>query len=168
MPPHGALDSTFFFCPNRASDVGGKMNFRIVGALCASVLFVAMAFGSAAADPKGLWLANDGAHVLVSSCGKALCGTLATTNPPLDPATGQPWKDKSNPDPDRRSHPLVGLQIFIAMTQNGPGRWSGHLYNADDGHTYEGNIIEVDGRTIRVEGCAAPGACGGQSMTRIK
>jgi uncharacterized protein (DUF2147 family) len=140
-----------------------------VGALCASLLFAGVAFGSASADPKGLWLAKDGAHLLIGSCGKkALCGTLASTNPPLDPDTGQPFTDKLNPDPAKRGRPLVGVQILIAMTANGPGKWSGYLYNTDDGHTYDGNLIEVDAKTIRVEGCAAPGVCGGQNMTRIK
>jgi len=144
------------------------MKFRSLGGLCVLALCAGATIGSALADPKGLWLAKDGAHMLVNSCGKALCGTLATTNLPLDPDTGQPWTDKFNPDPNKRNRPLIGVQILISMIRSGPAKWSGQLYNTDDGRTYEGNLIEVDAKTITVEGCAAPGFCGGQNMDRIK
>jgi hypothetical protein len=48
-----------------------------------------------------------------------------------------------------------------------PGKWSGQLYNVENGQTYVGHLLELDGRTIRVEGCAI-GICGGQNMTRLK
>jgi uncharacterized protein (DUF2147 family) len=34
-----------------------------------------MAIDPAAADPRGIWQANDGSRVRIASCGKALCGT---------------------------------------------------------------------------------------------
>ena len=41
------------------------------------------------------------------------------------------------------------------------------LYNVDNGQSYAGHLLELDARTIRVEGCAI-GICGGQNMSRIK
>jgi uncharacterized protein (DUF2147 family) len=54
------------------------------------------------------------------------------------------------------------------MMPSGPGKWSGSLYNADDGNTYPGNLIEVDAKTIRVEGCGALNICDGENLSRIK
>jgi len=121
--------------------------------------------GMALADPRGLWLAQDGASVRVSACGKGICGALASTKSPADPATGEPWTDKHNPDPEKRGRQLVGVAVFV-MTPDGPEKWSGTLYNTENGQTYPGHVIEIDGNTIRVEGCA--GICGGQTMRRIE
>jgi uncharacterized protein (DUF2147 family) len=53
------------------------------------------------------------------------------------------------------------------MMPDGPGKWSGRLYNTDNGQSYEGHLLELDRRTIRVEGCVI-GICGGRNMTRIQ
>jgi uncharacterized protein (DUF2147 family) len=121
----------------------------------------------ALADPTGLWLAKDGAHVSVTACGDTLCAVLASAKSLTDPATGAPWTDKQNIDPALRNRPLVGVPVLIGMQPNGNGKWSGRLYNTEDGKTYSGNLIELDARTIRIEGCVAF-ICGGDNLTRIK
>jgi uncharacterized protein (DUF2147 family) len=106
--------------------------------LCA--LFCA---GVALADPKGLWLAQDGAHVKVGPCGAALCATIATPKSAYDPETGRPWTDKHNPDPAQRGRPLVGVPVLYGLVPDGPGRWSGRLYNVDNGNSYSGHLLEL-------------------------
>ena len=69
------------------------------------------------ADPKGLWLAQDGAHVKVGPCGAALCATIATPKSAYDPETGRPWTDKHNPDPAQRGRPLVGVWFGAGLTR---------------------------------------------------
>ncbi len=140
--------------------------YRLCG-VSAVVLSTLVGAGTALADPKGLWLAQDGARVRVSSCGRALCATIASPKSPIDPATGAPWTDKNNPDRAQRGRPLVGVAVLYDMTPDGPGKWSGQLYNTDNGHTYPGHLLELDRRTIRVEGCVI-GICGGQNITRIQ
>jgi uncharacterized protein (DUF2147 family) len=138
--------------------------------LCAAAALPLFAFagaGTASADPKGLWLAQDGARVRVGPCGAAFCATIATPKSAVDPETGRPWTDKNNPDPARRGRPLVGVAVLSGLLPDGPGKWSGRLYNVDNGNSYSGHLLELDGRTIRVEGCAI-GICGGQNMSRIK
>jgi len=138
--------------------------------LCiAALAMLAALFGasSASADPKGLWLAQDGAHVKVAMCGGALCAIIATPKSAYDPETGRPWTDKHNPDPAQRGRPLVGVPVLYGLVQEGPGRWSGRLYNIDNGNSYAGHLLELGPTTIRVEGCAI-GICGGQNMSRIK
>ncbi len=141
-----------------------------LSALCiaaAVALPALVSAGTAAADPRGLWLAEDGAKVRVSSCARALCATLASPKSPTDPATGTAWTDKNNVDPALRGRPLVGVFVLSAMLPDAPGRWSGQLYNTDDGHTYPGHLVENDRRTIRSEGCVL-GICGCKHLSRIQ
>lgn len=130
-------------------------------------LTVLVSAGTALADPRGLWLAQDGARVRVGPCGAALCATIAAPKSQVDPQTGQPWTDKNNPDPAMRNRSLVGVPVLYSLMPDGPARWSGRLYNIDNGQSYTGHLLELAPRTIRVEGCAI-GICGGQNMSRIK
>jgi uncharacterized protein (DUF2147 family) len=134
--------------------------------LCsASALALVVIGGAAQADPRGLWLAHDGATVRVTNCGRGLCAIIASAKSEIDPATGAAWTDKNNPDPSKRGRPLVGIEVF-AMAPDSPGRWSGSLYNVDNGQTYQGHVVEIDNNTIRVEGCVV--ICGGQNMRRME
>jgi uncharacterized protein (DUF2147 family) len=86
--------------------------------LCAAAALPLFAFagaGTASADPKGLWLAQDGARVRVGPCGAALCATIATPKSAVDPETGRPWTDKNNPDPAQRGRPLVGVAVLSGL-----------------------------------------------------
>jgi uncharacterized protein (DUF2147 family) len=140
--------------------------YRLCG-VSAVALSALIGAGTAHADPKGVWLAQDGAHVRVGPCGQALCATVAEARPGVDPDTGGPWTDRHNPDPALRDRPIVGVYVLYNMLPDGPGRWSGTLYNTDDGRTYPGHLLDVDPRTIRIEGCAI-GICGGRNLTRIQ
>jgi uncharacterized protein (DUF2147 family) len=137
---------------------------------------VLVAFSSAAliasgetgfSSPVGTWLAKDGAQIRISPCGRNLCGFIAQPNPRNDPATGLPMTDRNNADPAKRNRPLIGVQTLISMQPNGPGKWSGRLYNDDDGMIYPGNLIELGPSSIKIEGCSG-GICGGDNLTRIK
>ena len=131
-----------------------------------AAIVLAMA-GHAIADPIGLWRADDGGTTRIARCGQALCATLTSVIPAIDPDTGRPMTDKFNSDPALRSRPLVGVQVLISMRPNGPGKWTGQLYNPDDGQTYAGNLIEQGPNSIRIEGCAL-GICGGEDLARVR
>ncbi len=103
----------------------------------------------------------------VGPCGAYLCATIAVPKSPVDPATGQPWTDKNNPNPALRSRSLVGVAVLSGLVQEAPGKWSGQLYNVDNGQTYTGHLVEIDRGTVRVEGCVI-GICGGQYMSRLR
>jgi uncharacterized protein (DUF2147 family) len=51
------------------------------------------------------------------------------------------------------------------MQHSGPNKWSGQIYNADDGNSYVSNISVSDPDTLRVEGCVGV-LCGGENWTR--
>ena len=122
--------------------------------------------GVAAAEPLGLWRDSDGTTIRVQRCGPALCGIIVGMTPPNDPGTGQPWTDKHNPDQTRRGEPLIGLPVFINMLPAGPGKWTGTLYNTDDGKSLRGNLLDRGPDLLRVEGCVGT-RCGGEDLTRV-
>jgi uncharacterized protein (DUF2147 family) len=92
--------------------------------------------------------------VRVADCAGALCGTIVWLRDPIDPATGHPVADKKNADRALRSRPLMGVQVILEMKPSGtPDKWTGHIYNSDDGKTYRGNIALQNPTTLKVEGC---------------
>lgn len=118
-------------------------------------------------DPSGLWLTENGnARIRVSRCGDAYCGTIAALTQPLDRNTGQPQLDSNNPNPALARRPLVGVYLFSNMRPSGPSKWSGHIYNAKDGKTYDSSIAVTGPTVLRVEGCVI-GICGGENWSRI-
>ena len=56
-----------------------RMKLSIIGGASAVALIALISAGTALADPKGVWLAQDGARVRVGPCGGALCATIATS-----------------------------------------------------------------------------------------
>ncbi|HMA73734.1 MAG TPA: DUF2147 domain-containing protein [Xanthobacteraceae bacterium] len=130
-----------------------------------AIIFI-MTTSPARANVEGLWQ-HKGGTLRLRNCGDGVCGTIASVNPHLDPATGQPPTDKKNADPNLRRRPLVGLSVVMGMHPSGPGKWTGRLYNVEDGNTYTGSLIELGPDTIRLEGCALF-FCGGENLTRIR
>ena len=60
---------------------------------------------------------------------------------------------------------MIGLPLFTGMRPSGPNRWSGQIYNADDGGSYASNIALSGVDTLKVEGCVGM-LCGGETWTR--
>jgi len=120
------------------------------------------------ADPTGTWLTENGrSRVRIADCGGALCGTIIWLKEPNDPETGKAKTDKNNADAGKRGRPLIGVPIVISMKPNGANKWSGQVYNAEDGKTYSGNLTEQGPNSMRLEGCALGGlVCKGQNWTR--
>ena len=138
--------------------------------LAAAALFMLTVSESAfAADPVGVWLTQTGtSRVRVADCGGALCGTIVWLKEPNDPETGKPKTDKNNSDASKRSRPLIGVQIVLGMKPAGDGKWSGQVYNAEDGKTYSGNLTFSGGNSLQLQGCALGGlVCKGQTWTKV-
>jgi len=126
--------------------------------------------GSAfAAEPNGMWLTQTGtSRIRVADCGGALCGTIVWLKEPNDPDTGKPKTDKNNSDAAKRSRPLLGVQIVLGMKPAGAGKWTGQVYNAEDGKTYSGNLTYPGGDSLQLQGCALGGlVCKSQTWTKV-
>ena len=134
----------------------------------AALLVLAGADGALAADPTGVWLTQTGtSRIRVADCGGALCGTIIWLKEPNDPDTGKPKTDKNNSDASKRSRPLLGVQIVLGMKPAGTDKWTGQVYNAEDGKTYSGNLTFTGGNSLQLQGCALGGlVCKGQTWTK--
>jgi uncharacterized protein (DUF2147 family) len=120
----------------------------------------------ASGEVSGIWLTQAGdAKVRVSKCGGGICGVVVWLRDPIDPATGKPQVDDKNHNPSLARRPIIGLPLFSGMRSTGPNKWSGQIYNADDGNTYASNISVAGPDTLKVEGCVGA-LCGGESWSR--
>ena len=140
--------------------------FGIVFAILAALWAVSPAKAQAGGGPDGIWLTQAGdAKVRVSKCGGGICGVVVWLKDPIDPATGKPQVDDKNPNPALQRRPIIGLALFSGMRAAGPNKWSGRIYNADDGKTYASTVSVAGPGTLRVEGCVGT-FCGGEDWTR--
>ena len=135
-----------------------------------SVLLAALSGATAAhaqtADASGTWLTQAGdARVKISKCGGDICGVIVWLREPHDTATGQLATDSKNLNPALAKRAMIGLPLFSGMQPAGPNKWSGQIYNADDGSTYASSVSVTGAETLRVEGCVGA-LCGGETWTR--
>ena len=135
----------------------------------AAVLALTGSEGALAADPNGVWLTQTGgSRIRLADCAGALCGTIIWLKEPTDPDTGKPKLDKNNSDASKRARPLIGVQIVLGMKPAGAGKWTGQVYNAEDGKTYSGNLTYSGGNSLQLQGCALGGlVCKSQTWTKV-
>jgi uncharacterized protein (DUF2147 family) len=142
-------------------------SMRFAGLASAVLLCSGPAF---AVDLIGNWLTENGrSRVRIADCGGALCGTIVWLKEPNDPETGKPKTDKNNADAGQRGRPLIGVPIVLGMRPSGADKWTGQVYNAEDGKTYSGSITAQGANALKLEGCALGGLiCKGQTWTRAR
>ena len=134
----------------------------------ATVLSVMQGRGHAAnlTEPSGTWLTEDGrARVRVEHCGAApdrICGYIVWMKETVD-AKGQPYRDRFNPDPAKRSRMLLGHQMLLGLKPATEGRFTGDVYNAEDGKTYGVAIWRDGANHLAVKGCLLGLFCSTQS-----
>jgi uncharacterized protein (DUF2147 family) len=123
--------------------------FALVAASLAISLVVARA--EQGSSPVGLWKTEDAQIEIYEVDGK-LSGKIATLNKQYM-TDGIEKTDISNPDPEKRSRPLIGLVFMTGFTPEGSGRWDhGTVYDPKTGHTYA-SFLEYDGGdTLRLRG----------------
>jgi uncharacterized protein (DUF2147 family) len=143
------------------------MRFLSSGAVAAFVGVALWSAAHAAIPAEGTWLSGDGGtKVRIVNCGGKLCGKVVWLNEPNDPATGKPKTDKRNPNQAKRSRPLLGVQVVQGMEPNGANKWSGEIYNADDGKTYQAHVMVLSATAMKVQGCVLGFLCKSQTWTR--
>ncbi len=126
----------------------------------AALSLAALAFPAQAQDATGTWLTASGeTRVRIAPCGTNLCGTIVWVK-----NTGA--KDENNPNPALKSRSLVGVSM-ITMKPAGDKKWSGTLYNTQDGKTYSGTLTANDANSISLSGCVAGVFCRSQTWTRV-
>jgi uncharacterized protein (DUF2147 family) len=140
--------------------------FGFIVAILTVWLGAAPAKAQAGGDVNGIWLTQAGdAKVRVSKCSGGICGVIVWLKDPINPATGKPQVDDKNPNPSLAKRPMIGLPLFSGMQPSGPSKWSGQIYNADDGNSYASNVSVTGPDSLRVEGCVGA-LCGGETWSR--
>ena len=108
-----------------------------------------------AGDPTGMWLSQDGdVKMKVARCGDAICSTIAWLKNPND-EKAKPKVDLNNADASKRSRPIMGSAIILPMKADGADKWSGQVYNAEDGKTYGGSFSLSGANKADLKGCVA-------------
>jgi uncharacterized protein (DUF2147 family) len=111
------------------------------------------------AGPVGTWRVEKGdALVRIVDCGGQYWGVVAWER--------TPGTDSKNPNPALKSRPTLGMPVLLGLRPEQRGEWSGHIYNAEDGQTYDSHIKLTGVNTLRVEGCVLGIMCGGETWTR--
>jgi uncharacterized protein (DUF2147 family) len=125
------------------------------------VLTVLAVAPASAGDPSGDWLVENGdARIRIAICDGSLWGVVGWEKTP----GGQ---DTQNPDPAKRSRPILGMPILIDMKPSGADKWSGRIYNAKDGKMYQASVSLESDKALKVRGCVLGGLfCGGETWAR--
>jgi uncharacterized protein (DUF2147 family) len=136
--------------PARSRAVVATACFAYLGALTAA---------AGQDGPAGNWLVQDrGAMVRIVDCAGQYWGVVAWEK--------TPGIDRNNPDPALRARPTLGMPVLLGMTADGRGQWSGRIYNAENGQTYDSHIKLTSANTLQVEGCVLGFMCGGETWSR--
>jgi uncharacterized protein (DUF2147 family) len=119
--------------------------------LCAAHLAPVHAQSPESDPALGYWVNRGGWTIEAAPCDEGLCGTVVGIGGRR--ADSQRF-DEHNPDPNLRTRPLCGIEIFGSFESKGtPGEWEGGwIYNPRDGKTYRSNLKLGDGDTLEVRG----------------
>jgi len=139
-----------------------RLQTIVVAGMLALVLASGPASAQSAEDAFGLWLNPENqSNVEFYKCGEGLCAKIVKV------ADGQTLDDK-NPDPAKRSRPIVGLVIMDGAKKSGASKWAGTLYNRENGKSYSGTVTVKTRDALELSGCVAAVLCRGVTFTRIK
>ena len=128
----------------------------------AALALASAVWAQTAEDALGVWENPENkSHTEFYKCGDGVCAKIVKV------ADGQTTDDK-NPDPAKRSRPIVGLVIMQGAKKAGPTSWSGQLYNRADGKTYSGTLTVKSKTAVDLSGCVAAIFCKTTTFTRVK
>jgi uncharacterized protein (DUF2147 family) len=115
------------------------------------------------ADPSGTWRTDDGsARIRIERCGarrEQICGYVVWIKQP-DAPDGGPPTDQRNPDPAKRSRPVLGHQLIMGLTPDPDGHFAGRLYNAGNGKYVDISLWRETSDRLSLKGCMLSILCG--------
>jgi uncharacterized protein (DUF2147 family) len=133
--------------------------------LASTAIFAVLSGTAFAAEPSvvGDWLVKDGyGHVRIDNCDGKMWGIVSWEK--------TPGIDNENPDPAKKGRPLLGTPVLmgLAPVKNEPGKWTGEIYNSQNGKLYGATISLSNENTLDLEGCLVWPLCQTQQWTRVK
>src|SRR5512140_556659 len=120
----------------------------------------ASAYAANGDDILGVWNneEKDG-KIEIFKCDGKYCGKVVFAKEPNYPAgstegtPGTPRLDHNNPDPAKRSVPIIGLRIVHDFTFSGDSVWEGGtVYDPKNGKTYRGKLTLASPDTLILRG----------------
>ena len=102
---------------------------RLSLALLGILVCFATAMAADDASPFGRWLTASGNLVVeIASCGSKLCGKVVEIR-----------ANRSMADSSKQvsSKPTLGMTILSDVVPDGNGEWQGHIFNRENGKTYD-------------------------------
>ena len=130
---------------------------------------ITLASAAPAQDPSGTWLTGDGrAKIRIDRCGPAsanVCGKVVWLKVPTTDA-GIPRTDIKNPDPKKRARPVLGLTLIDGLKPD-EEKFSGEIYNIEEGKIYQVSLERESSSELSVSGCLLKVLCGSQTWTRV-
>jgi uncharacterized protein (DUF2147 family) len=133
----------------------------LLPSLLALSLLSPSASAQKAEDAIGVWLnPENGSNVEFYRCDAGLCGKIVKV-------TDGQVRDSNNPDPAKRARPIVGLLILEGAKQTGDNRWSGTLYNRENGKSYAGTVTVKGRDALELSGCVLAVLCKTVTWTRV-
>ena len=127
----------------------------------AGALALLMSFGTTALAQGqgilGLWTTDKGKGRVESSnaqrrsrdCAARSCGSASRTT---SRASRRPTR--ANKNASLRNRPIIGLQIFEGWKEAGANKWTGPVYDPEDGQSYDVDIT-LAGDKLTLKGCIA-------------
>ena len=134
---------------------------RTISILSLTLLLLAsFAFSGDEDIVLGLWMTPDNdCKIEIFKCGDKYCGKIAWLKDPNYSAedgtdlVGKPILDRFNPNPELRTHPLLGLQLMEGFTYVGKNVWEkGTIYDAEHGKTYKCKMTLASPTRLEVRG----------------
>ncbi len=133
---------------------------------------------SGSAGIVGTWRSDRGGEILIEPCAGTYCGYITRVAVPkhiyrqnkqqIEEVGEQNLPDVLNKDPALRNRPLKGLQI-LTIEEAAPPKYSGKLYNAEDGNTYNGVLTVRSASQIELSGCVLFNViCRGEIWERVR
>jgi uncharacterized protein (DUF2147 family) len=120
-------------------------------ALLALIRFDSTGLAADSKSPLGLWENEDATFQIFESNGK-LGAKIVALREPTTPE-GKQKTDIHNPDPAKRSTPIIGLIFMSGFVRKSDSRWEGGtIYDPKSGNTYSCFMEFEDPGKIKVRG----------------
>jgi uncharacterized protein (DUF2147 family) len=92
----------------------------------------------------GRWITQSGnLEIEIAPCGDALCGTAVKVL--ANNSMSNPGSQMTN-----AAAPALGLKVLKDLIPDGDNRWSGHIFNRENGKTYRCRMTLLDSGDLEV------------------
>ena len=121
-------------------------------------------------DVIGVWQTAGGkSNVEIMQTNGVYSGKFIYLKEPNTPK-GTPKVDRNNPDPTRRTDPIIGLSLLKGFRFDGAYEWKGgKIYDPENGKTYSCYMKLADWKTLKIRGYIGISLLGRtEAWTRVK